>query len=384
MFRRSMLSCEHAWPHHRHSRSVLTCRALSLACAQALLGILLEFKSLKNTHVPHALAGRRGCTGDRRGGDRDRDTTLELESSMMSSLKSNTSIRSGGFHRNMLKAGGFEGHRAGSTGAGVERREDDEERTGGSAAAWKARAEELERLLALAQLADAARETEREKERVREARERDIRNEQDGIAPSSDEGGEEEREASGAWGCAAVSEVPLDGLLDTPMTGGWSSGGDEPRSAGRFGSVRSIGGVAMGGAKAALGGLMGALTPVRAKSGSLGGALLPPSASQVDKAAPESEDVQELQKVVRNLRRLRRESQQVLARQRAHCKNSTNLLEAAKDVLSSACQSIPAEQQGELSMVMALLDDMGVELKAADDLAAPDPVAKQANRRKTM
>ena len=148
--------------------------------------------------------------------------------------------------------------------------------------------------------------------------------------------------------------------------------------------MRSIGGVAMGGAKAALGGLMGALTPVRAKSGSPRGPLLPPSAYQVDNAAHESEDVQELQKSVRNLRRQRKESQQVLARQRAHCKNSTNLLEAAKDVLSSACQSIPAEQQGELSMVMALLDDMGVELKAADDLAASDPFAKQANRRKTM
>jgi hypothetical protein len=50
----------------------------------------------------------------------------------------------------------------------------------------------------------------------------------------------------------------------------------------------------------------------------------------------------------------------LVVRQRIHNQNSANLLEAAQELLSSACLSIPHDQQGQLGMVSHLMLDLSL------------------------
>ena len=50
----------------------------------------------------------------------------------------------------------------------------------------------------------------------------------------------------------------------------------------------------------------------------------------------------------------------LVVRQRIHHNNSASLLEAAQEVLSSACLSIPHDQQGQLDMVSHLMLDLSL------------------------
>lgn len=312
-----------------------------------MLGVFHELHSLKQAPPPPSLAlaraaGATGWSGDGGG------LALLGSDPAMSSLRSSISANSGGMHRHPAKAGPE------TRGGGEEE----------SAADWKAKAVELERMLAMAQMADAAKEKEREQER---ARERTLRREFE--VRSSGEGGER-----GAW---AASGFVGDGAMNGGSATGAAAEGSLSSSAGRFAGVAALGGV-VGGARAAIGGLMG---DARAKLGVRGGVLSP---ALTDKTAAEAGDAEQLQKTVDKLQSQRLEMHKLVARQRAHSRNSESLLEAAKDVLGSACCSIPPEQQGELAMVMELLQDLSIELKVAgDDLSALEKTSA-ADRRKTM
>ena len=310
-----------------------------------MLGVFHELQSLKRAPVPPSLAlaraaGAAGWSVDGGG------VALVGSDPTMSSLRSSISANSGVLHRHPTKAG-WE-----TRGGGEEE----------SVAEWKAKAVELERLLALAQMADAVKEKEREQERAGERafrREFELRSSGDGV-----ERGER-----------------ADSLRGGAMNGGSATGaaaeGSHSSPARRFSGVAALGGV-VGGARAAFGGLVG---DARAKLGVPGGLLSP---ANTDKTAEEAGDVRQLQKTVDKLRNQRLEVHKLVARQRAHGRNSENLLEAARDVLGSACCSIPPEQQGELAMVMELLQDLSIELKVAgDDLAALE-MTSASDRRKTM